>query len=316
MIIVTGGSGFIGSNVIMELNKRGRNDILVSDRLDASTKWKNLRGLDIADYADKDRLLDVMDAKKVEAVIHLGANTDTTERDARQIMDENFEYSKKLWRYCAKHNIRFIYASSASVYGDGALSYREAIPPEKLTPLNAYAYSKLLFDRWAVRQPASPPLWAGLRFFNVYGPGEAHKNHMASMVFHAFHQIRKNGVVRLFKSYDPNFPDGEQKRDFVYVGDVADICLFLLDRDAFPSGFYNVGTGHAQSFNELVNALFASLSLAPSIEYIEMPAALIRQYQYFTEADIGRLRQIGYERPIRTIQDGVAEYARYLLRNE
>ncbi|MBO9599770.1 MAG: ADP-glyceromanno-heptose 6-epimerase, partial [Cohnella sp.] len=287
-----------------------------SDASDDSAKWKNLRGLDISDYADKDRLFDVMDAKTVEAVIHLGANTDTTERDARQIMDENFEYSKKLWLYCVKHNIRFIYASSASVYGDGALGYRETIPPEKLTPLNAYAYSKLLFDRWAVRRSECPPLWAGLRFFNVYGPGEAHKNHMASMVFHAFHQIRKNGVVRLFKSYDPNYSDGEQKRDFVYVGDVADICLFFLDRDAFPSGFYYVGTGHAQSFNELVNALFASLSLGSSVEYIEMPATLIRQYQYFTEADIGRLRQIGYERPIRTIQDGVAEYARYLLRNE
>ncbi len=312
MILVTGGSGFIGSNIVQELNQHGICDILVADELDTTDKWKNLADKKIGDYIHKDSLFEKLEAQSIEAVIHMGACTNTMENDAKRMLENNYEFSKRLWRYCVQKRIKFIYASSAAIYGDGSLGFSENTSLDLMTPLNLYAYSKLLFDRWVIKEKEAPPYWAGLRFFNVYGPGEAHKGPMGSMVFHAYHQIEEQGKVKLFKSNNVHFGHGEQQRDFIYVKDVADVVLFLYNRPSFPSGTYNVGTGRSRTFNELIRAVFTARQSPEQIEYVEMPQALKEKYQYSTTADITKLRKIGYVHPFTDIEKGVAEYVAYL----
>ncbi|TCO79047.1 ADP-glyceromanno-heptose 6-epimerase [Marinisporobacter balticus] len=314
MILITGGSGFIGSNIVQALNREGIYDILVADQLDTTDKWKNIADKNIADYIDKDNLFKEIANQNLEAVIHMGACTDTMEYDAKQMIADNYEFSKKLWKYCVEKRIKFIYASSASIYGDGSSGFTENANLDNMMPLNPYAYSKLLFDRWTAKQKKTPPYWAGLRFFNVYGPGESHKASMASMAFHAYHQIQQDGKVRLFKSNRINCQHGGQQRDFIYVKDIADIVLFLYHSSSFLSGIYNVGSGHARTFNELISAVFDACQTPIQIEYIDMPAELERKYQYYTKSDMTKLRKIGYLRNFTDIEQGVSEYVRYLDR--
>ena len=315
MILITGGCGLIGSNVVAALNQQGTGDIIVADRFDHTGKWRNIANKIIAGYIDKDKLLQQIKRESIEAVIHLGARTDTMEKDTRLMLEDNFEYSKALWRYCAERQIRFVYASSAAVYGDGSRGFAEDADLDGLTPPNPYACSKLLFDRWAIRQEAAPPCWAGLRFFNVYGPGEAHKGRMASMAYQAYHQSIKEGKVKLFKSGRADCGHGEQQRDFVYVRDAADVALFFYHSGSFASGIYNVGTGKSRTFNELAAAALAARGMPAAIEYVEMAAGLENSYQYYTKANLTKLRHAGYSPDFTELEQGIAEYVRYLEQN-
>lgn len=312
MILITGGGGFIGSNLVRALNRQGILDLLIADRLDHPDKWKNIAGAKIADYVDKDNLLRCLGGQTIETVVHLGANTDTMERDAGRMIEDNYRFSKELWRYCVQKRVRLIYAGSAAVYGNGSAGFSESAVLDEIKPLNAYAWSKLLFDRWVAEQKESPPCWAGLRFFNVYGPGESHKGRMASMVFQAYHQVKADGVVRLFKSNLKSCRHGEQQRDFVYVGDVVKVILFFFHRYSFPPGIYNVGSGRSRTFNELAGAVFGALGKPFQVEYVDMPAALAESYQYRTLADLTRLRGAGYRSAFTDLEQGVQEYIDYL----
>jgi ADP-L-glycero-D-manno-heptose 6-epimerase len=313
MIIVTGGAGFIGSNLVKGLNDRGRSDILVVDDLSQGDKFKNLLALDIIDYLDKDAFLTALITGKyagetVEAVFHDGACSDTMEHDGKYMMDTNYAYSKELLHFCQRRRIPFIYASSASVYGNGENGFRES--PECEWALNVYAFSKLQFDRYVRRiMPAAAAQIVGLRYFNVYGPQENHKGRMASVACHFFHQLAEGGVMRLFKGTD-GYGDGEQRRDFVYVKDVVDVNLYFYDNPA-KSGIFNCGTGQANTFNAVAKAMIKANG-GGRIEYVEFPAALKGKYQNFTEADLARLRDAGYARPFTALDVAVADYYRYL----
>jgi ADP-L-glycero-D-manno-heptose 6-epimerase len=308
MILVTGGCGLIGSNIIEALNNQGINDIIVTDELDHSNKWQNICNKNIADLVEKDKLFDIISKYDFNTVIHMGACTDTTEKDSRKMMEDNFYYSKKLWEYCSEKKLKFIYASSASVYGDGSLGFSENIKMDDLTPLNVYAYSKLLFDRWNSKQKATPPNWVGLRFFNVYGSGEFHKGKMASMMYQAYLQIRKEKKVCLFKDCNDGALNGEQKRDFVYVKDVADVIMHFFNNSNYPSGIYNLGTGTANTFNELVKDVFNAMNQPIDIEYIDMPTHIQAKYQSYTRADMRKLREEGYTREFTSLKDGITDY--------
>jgi ADP-L-glycero-D-manno-heptose 6-epimerase len=314
MIIVTGGAGFIGSALIAALNKRGITDILVVDRLGSDQRWKNLVNLRFADYIDKDDFLDMM-AEDVlpfsaEAVFHLGACSSTTETDVSFLMSNNFEYTKQLAQWTTDENIRFIYASSAATYGDpGAPGQGFSDDEEKLEtlkPLNPYGYSKQLFDLWAKRNGLLDKI-VGLKYFNVFGPNEYHKQDMRSFVLKAFEQINSTGRVRLFKSHRPDYKDGEQKRDFLYVKDAVDMTLFFFDNPK-TAGIYNLGAGVARTWNDLAKAVFAAMGKSPNIEYIDMPDSVRNQYQYFTEADITKLRSAGYKQSITSLEEAVKDY--------
>lgn len=306
MIIVTGGAGFIGSNLVAALNEAGMDHPLVVDDLSDGTKFLNIADLDIEDYLDKDDFLRRVEAGEdfgpVRAVFHQGACSDTTEWDGRLMMDTNYEYSKRLLHYCLGRNIPFIYASSASVYGDGH-DFRE--DPANEHPLNLYAWSKTLFDRYVRRLGAVGSQVVGLRYFNVYGPREQHKGRMASVAFHFDRQVRETGVASLFEG-SGGYGDGEQQRDFVYVGDVAAVNLWFLENPGV-SGVFNVGTGRAQTFNDVANAVIAFHGHG-EIAYIPFPENLQGRYQSYTQADINALRAAGYDRPFRTVQEGVADY--------
>lgn len=315
MIIVTGGAGFIGSNMVKALNERGVNDILVVDNLKDGTKFKNLADCDLSDYLDRsdflERLLAGERFGRVEALIHEGACSATTEWDGHYVMRNNYEYSKVLFHWCQTHRVPFIYASSASVYGMGP-HFREERACER--PLNLYAYSKFQFDQyvrhhWHERTAQV----VGLRYFNVYGPREGHKGSMASVVFHFHHQILKDGIVRLFEGSD-GFGPGEQRRDFVHVDDTVAVKLWLLDH-ANVSGIFNVGTGRAQSFNDVAKAVIAYHGYG-KIEYIPFPEHLKGRYQSFTQADLSRLRQAGYTAEFMTVERGVPKYLAWLKANE
>jgi ADP-L-glycero-D-manno-heptose 6-epimerase len=316
MIIVTGGAGFIGSALIAALNKRGLTDILVVDRLGNDQRWKNLVNLRFADYIDKDDFLDMI-AEDVlpfsaEAVFHLGACSSTTETDVSFLMNNNFEYTKQLAQWTADDNIRFIYASSAATYGDGLQGFSDDEEKlETLKPLNPYGYSKQLFDLWAKRNGLLDRI-VGLKYFNVFGPNEYHKQDMRSFVLKAFEQINSTGKVRLFKSHRPDFKDGEQKRDFLYVKDAVDMTLFFFDNPK-TVGIYNLGAGRARSWNDLAKTVFAAMDKSPSIEYIDMPDSVRNQYQYFTEADITKLRSTGYKKPITSLEQAVTDYVQNYL---
>jgi len=320
MIVVTGGAGFIGSALVAGLNKRGITDILVVDELGSGPKWKNLRSLSFADYIEKDDFLQmVLDNRldfSVEAVFHLGACSSTTETDASYLIKNNYEYSKHLTRWVVDAGIRFIYASSAATYGDGSLGFADDEDRlESLRPLNMYGCSKQLFDLWAKRNGLLKKI-AGLKYFNVFGPNEYHKGDMRSFVIKAYEQINAAGKVRLFKSHRPDYGDGEQKRDFLYVKDAVDMTLFFLDNpDA--NGIFNIGTGNARTWNDLATAVFAAMDREPKIEYIDMPDSVRNQYQYFTEADITKLRDTGYKKDIIRLENAITDYIQtYLQKGE
>ena len=312
MILLTGGSGFIGSNIIEKFNSQGISDIVVADELDASLKLENLYNKRIIDIIDKNVLFDNISKYNFDTVIHMGACTDTTEKDSKKMLQNNFDFSKKLFKHCTNYNLKFIYASSASVYGDGSLGFSEDIDLNSVTPLNLYAFSKLLFDRFVEVQKSYPDNWCGLRFFNCYGPNEFHKGKMASMVYRAYLQIKKDGKVYLFKDNNDNSLNGEQKRDFVYVKDVADVIMHLYNMPKFLNGIYNLGSGIANSFNNIAKAVFTAMNLKVDIEYINMPASIQSKYQSFTKADINKLRNIGYSKEFTSITNGIGEYITFL----
>lgn len=321
MILVTGGAGFIGSNIVAELNARGRGDVAVCDRFESDERWQNLVHHEIADLVPHDRIEDFLARHRgcIEAVVHMGAISATTERDLDLIVRTNVTLSTLLWDWCAAHGVRFVYASSAATYGDGAAGFDDDDSLSglaRLRPMNAYGWSKHVFDRMVARRVAdgapTPPVWAGLKFFNVYGPNEAHKGTMKSVVAHIFPKVQAGEPVSLFRSHRPDYRDGEQRRDFVYVKDCADLALWLLDGTA-PNGIYNCGTGAARSFADLARATFAAMNRKPDIRFVDMPEELRDRYQYFTQARMDRLRAAGYDRPFTALEDGVAEYVRSYL---
>jgi len=315
MIIVTGGAGFIGSNVVHTLNRRGRDDILVVDDLTDGTKFANIADARLCDYLDRGAFLDRVRAgdsfgERIEAVIHQGACSSTTEWDGRYMMDNNYGYSKQLLHYCLERGIPFLYASSAATYGGGQV-FREA--PRFEEPLNVYGYSKALFDQYVRRiLPGAASQVAGFRYFNVYGPREQHKGSMASVAFHLRNQLLENGVVKLFEGCD-GYGDGEQRRDFVYVGDVVDVNLWFLDHPEV-SGIFNVGTGRSQTFNDVARAVLDAHQDG-ELRYIPFPEHLKGRYQSFTEADLTRLREAGYGGVFLPVEEGVARYMDWLRQN-
>ncbi|HEX4130009.1 MAG TPA: ADP-glyceromanno-heptose 6-epimerase [Pirellulales bacterium] len=309
MIIVTGGAGFIGSAVVWRLNQAGHDKILVVDHLAKSEKWKNLARLRFDDYVHKDEFLRRLERgtiPRAEAVIQLGACSSTTERDADYLMANNYAYSRTLASWCLERGVRFIYASSAATYGDGASDYvDDESMVDRLRPLNGYGYSKQRFDQWALASGAIRQM-VGLKFFNVFGPNEYHKGDMASVVFKAFGQIRNTGRVQLFKSHHPDYADGQQARDFVYVKDCAEVILWLLERRT--AGLFNLGTGIARTWNDLTRAVFAAMKLPPQIDYVDMPEALRGRYQYFTQATMAKLHAAGCPVTFRSLEDAVRDY--------
>ena len=313
--VVTGAAGFIGRNVVAELNRRGEERILVVDDLRADERWKNLRGLkfeEILSIRDFRAALSGGPLPPVKAVYHLGACSATTETDADYLLDNNFRYTRELCEWCLEKGARFVYASSAATYGDGAQGYSDAdAATPALVPLNMYGMSKHLFDLWALRNGVLGRI-AGLKYFNVYGPGEDHKGDMRSVINKAYHQIRETGEVKLFKSYKPEYKDGEQLRDFVYVKDAVAVTLFLHDQ-ADVSGLFNCGTGKARTWNDLVKATFKAMGMEPKIAYIDMPESLHAKYQYRTEADMAKLRDAGYEDEFTSLEHGVADYVKNWL---
>lgn len=309
MIIVTGGAGFIGSCIVRALNEAGINDIVVVDNINVTDKWLNLRNKRYIKYVHKNAFLDELPTyKDVTAIIHMGAQSATTEKDFDYLWNNNFEYTKALWKYCSEKQIAFIYASSAATYGDGEEGFDDKCDIDKLMPLNKYGYSKQLFDLWVKYQAESfPKQHVGLKFFNVYGPNEYFKGSMASMVFHGFRQIKESGQIRLFKSCNPNYKDGEQLRDFVYVKDICNVIIWLLEHPKV-NGLYNVGTGEAQSFRSLAEATFEALGLPSNIVYIDMPEHLREKYQYYTRAEMGKLKEQGYVKEFYSLTAGVKDY--------
>ena len=321
MLLVTGGAGFIGSNVVAGLNEAGRTDIAVNDVLGCDDKWRNLAKRQIADFVPPGDLWRWLERRPLEAVIHLGAISDTTARDADLVIETNFRLSLRLMDWCTTHRIRFIYASSAATYGDGSAGFTDdwSLPAlRKLRPLNLYGWSKHLFDLAVVdrfvREENLPPQWVGLKFFNVFGPNEYHKGTMASVIARVVDQARAGDPVRLFKSHRDGIADGDQRRDFVAVDDAVAVVLWLL---ANPSvrGLYNVGSGRARSFRDLIGAMYAALGQEPKIDYFDMPPAIRDKYQYFTEADMANLRKAGYTAPFTPLEQAVHDYVTgYLVR--
>lgn len=317
MIIVTGAAGFIGSCLIQKLNELNFNYIIAVDDFSFEEKNKNLLGKKIKEKVERTQFFSWLDSnfREVEFIFHIGARTDTTEFDKSIFDDLNVNYSKEIWNRCVEYQIPLVYASSAATYGLGELGYDDdesKIPG--LKPLNPYGDSKNDFDIWALQQEKKPFFWAGLKFFNVYGPNEYHKGRMASVIWHAFRQINEKGSLNLFRSHRPDYGDGEQMRDFIYVKDLIDVCIFFMEHRK-NSGIYNLGTGIARSFNDLGKSTFAAMGKEAVINYIDTPMDIRDKYQYFTEANMSKLRQIGFTQPFHTLEDGVKDYVQnYLLK--
>lgn len=322
MIVVTGGAGFIGSNIVARLTAETAYDVVVCDRLETAdlAKWKNLAKHAIADFWSPEELFEQLErhAERIEAVVHMGAISSTTEPDADLILRTNFTLSRDLWDWCAIRGSRMIYASSAATYGDGETGFNDdddADSLSQLRPLNAYGYSKMLFDQYAVRQAdrdQAPPQWAGLKFFNVYGPNEDHKGGMKSVVAQIWPKVEAGETVTLFRSHNPNYADGGQMRDFVYVDDVVDIIEFLLQSPQV-SGIFNAGSGQARSFADLARATFDAAGKTPSIDYVDTPLSIRDRYQYFTEARMDRIRAAGFEGQSTPLEEGVRRYVQDFL---
>jgi len=315
VILVTGAAGFIGSCMVGYLNRKGYHNIIIADEFDYENKKPNYEDKKIIARVDRDELFEwlINHPMQIDFIFHLGARTDTTEFDYAILEKLNVEFSKRIWNHCVEKNIPLVYASSAATYGDGELGYKDDHDlPYKLNPLNPYGKSKNEFDKWVLKEKKQPPFWTGLKFFNVYGPNEYHKERMASVIFHSFNQIKLSGKVKLFKSHKPEYKDGEQLRDFVYVKDVVDICFWLMNEKP-ASGLYNLGTGKARTFKDLVTAIFKSLDKEPVIEFIDTPLDIRDKYQYFTEADMNKLRRVGYKEDFYSLEEGVETYVKNFL---
>jgi len=314
-IVVTGAAGFIGSCLVGYLNYKGFNKIILVDDFSRKDKLSNLEQKRFSDVIERSEFFEWLfeEKPKLGFFFHMGARTDTTEFNYAVHQQLNVEYSKKVWDYCTVHDVPLIYASSAATYGNGELGYDDNNQVVNLLrPLNPYGVSKNEFDKWVLHQKNHPAFWSGLKFFNVYGPNESHKGRMASVIFQAFRQIKKFGQVDLFKSYNSTYRDGEQLRDFVYVKDILKVCYWLMEHRP-ASGIYNVGTGRARTFHDLAKATFGGLDLSPKIEYVEMPEDIRMTYQYFTQANINKLRSIGYVDEFFTLENGVDDYVRNYL---
>ena len=317
MIVVTGAAGFIGSNLAATLIERGYNDLVLSDDFSRKDKKGNFENKKVK-FVNRDDFADWLDTnhKQVETIFHLGARTDTTEFDLSLLLKMNTEYTKMLWEKCCKYGIPFLYASSAATYGMGENGFSDTTDPNILKPLNPYGISKNEFDKWMLAQEQKPFFWAGFKFFNVYGPNEYHKGRMASVIMHAFNQINATGTLKLFRSHRPDYADGQQSRDFVYVKDVVDVLIYFMETRKH-NGIYNLGTGKARPFNDLGKATFVAMGLAPNITYIDTPADIRDKYQYFTEADITSLRKAGYTAEFHSLEDGVKDYVQnYLMEHK
>ncbi len=318
MIVVTGAAGFIGSVLVQMLNAKGREDIICVDRLGEDNRWMNLRGLKFAEFIHADEFLDInlLENFEIEAIYHMGACSDTTERNVDMLMENNVNYSKYLFNYATEKDIPICYASSAATYGAGEKGYSDQ-EIFGLMPLNAYGYSKQLVDEWVLKQHHTPTKWYGVKFFNVFGPNEYHKGHMSSLVYKGFNQIKTNGEVKLFKSYKEGFEDGEQLRDFVYVKDVCRAMIELIETDhQGKSGIYNLGTGTARSFKDLIAATFHAMNKTMQLEYIEMPEELKNQYQYFTQAEMSKLKHALPDFKFSSLEDAVKDYVQNHLLKE
>lgn len=318
MIVVTGAAGFIGSCLVGGLNREGYNDIVVVDDFSHPEKEANLAGKNISEFVDRKNFIKWLsdNHRFVQFIFHLGARTDTTEFDVKIFDELNLNYSKAVWNSCVEFGLPLVYASSAATYGNGEHGYNDDHSIiDRLVPLNPYGESKNDFDKWAIAQEKAPYFWAGLKFFNVYGPNEYHKGRMASVIFHAYQQIQKSGSMKLFRSHHPDYKDGEQLRDFVYVKDVVSVCMFLMTHRKDP-GIYNLGSGQARTFLDLVKNTFKAMNKQEKIEFIDTPVDIRDKYQYFTEANMSKLRSIGYTTPFSSLEEGVADYVgNYLSKN-
>ena len=321
IIVVTGAAGFIGSCMAGYLNEHGFQNLILVDEFNEDEKELNLHKKNYAVRVERENFFEWLNKEKpdIKFVFHLGARTDTTEFDYAVHQHLNVEFSQKIWNYCSTNNVPLVYASSAATYGGGEFGYSdEHAIIEKLQPLNPYGISKNEFDKWVLQQNQKPPFWAGLKFFNVYGPNEYHKGRMASMIFHGFNQIKQNGFVKLFKSHKKDFKDGEQLRDFIYVKDVIKMCYWFMEagQQKIQNGIYNIGTGEARSFKDLIKATFTALDMKTEIKYIDMPEDIRDKYQYFTEAKMNKLRLAGYTSPFYTLEEGIGDYvSKYLSDN-
>ncbi|MDH7461817.1 ADP-glyceromanno-heptose 6-epimerase [Chitinophagaceae bacterium 26-R-25] len=314
-IVVTGAAGFIGSCLVGFLNSQGYTNLLLVDEFSRADKEPNLQGKTYLQKIERESFFDWLQKNDpaIDFIFHIGARTDTTEFNYAIHEHLNVEYSQKIWNYCVGKNVPLVYASSAATYGGGEFGYDDNHElPFKLKPLNPYGISKNEFDKWAIQQSAQPPFWAGLKFFNVYGPNEYHKARMASVIFHSFNQIKKDGLVKLFRSHRPDFKDGQQLRDFVYVKDVIKVCYWLMQNKP-ASGIYNLGTGKARAFEDLVKATFAGIDTTLNIQFIDMPEDIRDKYQYFTEANMQKLFDAGYTDKFYSLEEGVQDYVRNYL---
>ena len=319
MIVITGAAGFIGSVMVERLNLDGYTNLILVDEFSNERKNRNLAEKKFIKKIHRDDFFQWFDEynSNVDVVIHIGARTDTAEFDKEVLNVLNLEYTKQVWKRCSNFDIPLIYASSAATYGLGEFGYNDDHNiVDKLVPLNPYGESKNEFDSWALKQDTQPPFWAGLKFFNVYGPNEYHKDRMASVILHAFGQVNETGLVKLFRSHNPDFKDGEQLRDFVYVKDVVDVIVFLI-KEKPDSGLYNLGTGKARSFVDLATATFMAMEIDPNIEFIDTPEDIRDKYQYFTEANMNKLIAAGYNKEFTSLEAGVFDYvSNYLIENK
>ncbi|HSO89318.1 MAG TPA: ADP-glyceromanno-heptose 6-epimerase [Draconibacterium sp.] len=318
MIVVTGAAGFIGSYLVGKLNKAGYKDLILVDKIDDPLKELNLVHKSYRKFIDRDNFFKwlIKHSHDVEFIFHLGARTDTLGQEPQLYQQLNLIYSQRLWNICSEIQVPLVYASSAATYGNGEWGFSDShLNISNLRPLNLYGWSKHDFDVWALKQFRTPPFWAGLKFFNVYGPNEYHKGQMASVVLHAFQTIRETGKMKLFRSHHKDYKDGEQSRDFVFVEDIADVMMFFME-DQKNRGIFNVGTGKARSFLDLTNSVFKSMNITPDISFIDTPVDLRGRYQYFTEAENQKLRDIGYTKPFTELEAGIEQYVGEFLMAE